>query len=98
MPLHKTPYKHGNLFIIFKIQFPEKMDPQQISKVKEALAFQAKKAADKDHGDVAETVELKQYKESHRNVHHEGGDRGNGSDEEMEDESQQRGGVRCQQQ
>lgn len=26
MPFHKTPYKHGNLFITFKIKFPEKLN------------------------------------------------------------------------
>jgi hypothetical protein len=47
--------------------------------------------------DVAETVHLKPYKEEHRNAHHEGGDNGQGgSDEEMEDDGHQRGGVRCQ--
>jgi DnaJ family protein A protein 2 len=25
MPLHKTPYKFGNLFIIFKIVFPDSL-------------------------------------------------------------------------
>lgn len=65
-----------------------------MSKVNEALAFQ-KKSADVDMN-VAETVTLQPYKEWHRNQHHEGGDRGNGSDEEMEDDGHQRGGVRCQ--
>jgi DnaJ-class molecular chaperone len=23
MPFHKTPYKHGNLFINFKVKFPD---------------------------------------------------------------------------
>jgi len=26
MPLHKTVYKNGNLFIAFKIKFPTKLD------------------------------------------------------------------------
>lgn len=26
MPFHKTPYKYGNLFITFKIKFPEKIN------------------------------------------------------------------------
>lgn len=31
MPFHKTPYKFGNLFITFKIIFPESMDASEIS-------------------------------------------------------------------
>jgi len=26
MPFHKTPYKNGNLFITFTINFPDKME------------------------------------------------------------------------
>ena len=26
MPFHKTPYKFGNLFVNFKIKFPDKID------------------------------------------------------------------------
>lgn len=29
MPFHKTPYKFGNLFITFKIKFPEKMSDSE---------------------------------------------------------------------
>jgi hypothetical protein len=48
--------------------------------------------------DVAETVQIKAFKEEHRNAHHEGGNEGNNSDEEMGDDAHgQRGGVRCQQ-
>ena len=38
------------------------------------------------------------YKEYHRNTHHEGGNEGNASDEENEEGHGQNGGVRCQQQ
>lgn len=65
-----------------------------MDKVNEALVSQKKKG-DVDMN-VAETVPLTPYKEYHRNQHHEGGDRGNNSDEDMEDEGHgQRGGVRC---
>ena len=30
MPYHKTPYKYGNLFINFKIKFPEKLNEDQM--------------------------------------------------------------------
>ena len=70
-----------------------------MGKINEALAFQKKKS-DTDM-DVAETVELKAFKEDHRNAHHEGGATGGGdSDEEMGEDGHGHGGggVQCQQQ
>ena len=43
MPFHKQPYKFGNLFIIFKIEFPSSLNTQQMQKVGEALSSQKKK-------------------------------------------------------
>ena len=47
--------------------------------------------------DVAETCNLIEFKEHHRNTHHEGGQEGNNSGDEDED-GEGRGGqkVRCQ--
>ena len=28
MPFHKTTYEHGNLFVNFKVKFPEKVTPE----------------------------------------------------------------------
>lgn len=33
MPFHKTNYKNGNMFIIFKIKFPPKLDADRIKLV-----------------------------------------------------------------
>jgi hypothetical protein len=95
MPYHKQTFKQGNLFIVFKLKFPDTLNAQQMSKLGEALAFMKKKH-DVDM-DVAETCNLIEYKEFQRNTHHEGGTEGNASDEEEEDT---RGGqrVRCNQQ
>lgn len=30
MPFHKSSYKFGNLFIIFKVTFPDKIQPAQL--------------------------------------------------------------------
>lgn len=30
MPFHKTPYEFGNLFVLFKVKFPEKVTTEQI--------------------------------------------------------------------
>ena len=50
--------------------------------------------------DIAETCQLIKFEEKHKNVHHEGGEGGHGSDNE-EEESQGHGGaqrVKCNQQ
>jgi DnaJ-class molecular chaperone len=31
LPFHKNPYKFGNLFILFKVKFPDRLAPNQIS-------------------------------------------------------------------
>lgn len=63
--------------------------------MEEALATKAKKNADVDM-EVGETCILTPFKEHHRNVHHEGGAEGNGSDEEGGEESGEGGQrVRC---
>jgi DnaJ-class molecular chaperone len=33
MPWHKTPYRFGNLFITFKVKFPDSVSAKQISEV-----------------------------------------------------------------
>jgi DnaJ family protein A protein 2 len=56
MPFHKQPYKFGNLFIIFKIIFPDSLTQPQLSKINEALSF-LKKKQDVEM-DVSETCRL----------------------------------------
>lgn len=58
MPYHKSPYKFGNLFVIFKVKFPEKLEASQVAKIGEALASQKKKGGDVEM-EVAETVQMK---------------------------------------
>ena len=31
LPFHKNPYKFGNLFVLFKVKFPESLNEGQIS-------------------------------------------------------------------
>lgn len=98
MPLHKSSYKFGNLFIHFTIQFPDKVTDKQINKVSEALS-RSQKPTDIDMSDVEETVKLQEFTEAHKNTHVEGGTQGE-DDEDEEDEDMQGGQgqkVRCNQ-
>ena len=97
MPYHKQSYKFGNLFVAFKITFPENLKQDQISKIQDALQTQSKKSKDVEM-EVAETCSMIPFKDHHRNTHHEGGQEGNGSEEEEEGGGQGGQRVRCAQQ
>ena len=46
MPFHKTSYKFGNLFINFKIKFPDAINQQQLTGISNVLKSQKKSADD----------------------------------------------------
>lgn len=97
MPFHKKIYVFGNLFIHFKIKFPDSLNTDQMSQVSEALQTQKKKNAEKSGGDEEVTIEMRTFDEAHRNLHHGGGTRGNDSDDEDDDEGESGGPrVGCQ--
>lgn len=102
MPYHKSPFKFGNLFVVFKVTFPDSLKPEQMAKIAEALSQQKAKAATKDVDmEVAETCHMIEFKDYHRNTHHEGGQEGNGNGSDEEGEGAGHGGaqrVRCAQQ
>ena len=108
MPFHKRTYSFGNLIINFKIKFPTTIDAKSSKLLQEALggavasagaAKTTPKASTADSGDVAETCELKAFKEEHRNTDHRGGDRDHHheSDEEEDEDGHGHGQrVGCQ--
>jgi DnaJ family protein A protein 2 len=55
MPFHKTSYKFGNLFILFKIKFPEQLKAEQLEPLRAALSAQKGKAMEEE---AEETVKL----------------------------------------
>lgn len=83
MPFHKTPYKFGNLFINFKVKFPETVDDSQAQKIQEILSAQKTKT---DVSGVSEVCKLQEFTEAHKNTHVQGGTRGQDSDGEEDDE------------
>lgn len=96
LPFHKKSFKFGNLFIIFKVTFPDSLKLNQVKAIEEALGPR-QKAADSEM--ASETFMLSKFEEHHRNTHAQGGTEGD-SDEENEEGSGMPGGqrVQCQQQ
>ncbi len=39
MPFFKNPYKFGNLFMIFTVKFPERVNENQVKRFKEVIIF-----------------------------------------------------------
>lgn len=54
LPFHKNPYKYGNLFVLFNVEFPETLNEDQMHKINGLLSAMKKKT-DMEM-DVAETV------------------------------------------
>ena len=91
LPFHKNPYQFGNLFVLFKVQFPESITQAQVAQCE--TAFQKPKSRRADEDMPEETVELKPFHESQKNTHAQGGTTGDDDEEEDEDP---RGGQRVQ--
>lgn len=48
LPFHKKSYETGNLYIIFKVSFPDSVNLKQVEALKLTLAGTTKKSADDD--------------------------------------------------
>lgn len=91
LPFYKSPFKFGNLFIQFKVVFPDSLPVPALTALKSSLP-KATKGADDDMD--AETCMLHSYTEEQRNTKASGGTRDE-SDEE-EEEGHPGGGQRVQ--
>merc|ERR1711988_922569 len=59
LPFHKNPYKFGNLFVLFKVIFPESLDESKITEISSTLSSMKKKNAHMDED--AELCKLLPY-------------------------------------
>jgi len=93
MPVFSRPYERGNLYIKFKIVFPEKLTPKQISTLKSTL--QGDPIPPKDDYEEAALKPVNPH-----NLGQEGYEArsGNAYDKSDSDEERQGGGVQCAQQ
>lgn len=65
MPFHKNPFKFGNLFIMFKISFPDKIAPTQKSQLQEAIGqLEGMKVSAEDERREVETKKLLKFDNS----------------------------------
>lgn len=65
LPFHKRTFEFGNLYVVFKVQFPKSMPKNCLAPMAQALEQQ--KAKDVDMADAKETVMLEAYSEAQRN-------------------------------
>ena len=80
LPFHKQPYKFGNLFVMFKVTFPDSIPIDKLPFLIKALPSTS---ADVDTDMDAETVLLTPFDEVQRNTKAAGGQQDD-SDEEKE--------------
>ena len=79
LPFHKNPYKFGNLFILFKVVFPETLKEDQVGMVKQVFSKMKKSDIDMN---AEEIIKLQKYDESQKNSHAQGGSGGDSEDED----------------
>jgi DnaJ homolog subfamily A member 2 len=69
LPFHKKAYETGNLYIIFKVSFPDHITNNQVEALKLCLHAVNKKKEEDDDMETSETCKLVKYDESARNTH-----------------------------
>ena len=96
MPHPKSPMSHGNLYITFNVQMPDKLSAEQIETLKKVLP----EPLHKDVAKTKQTYELEKHTESKSNGHRNGPSHHQEDEEEEEEEmGGQRGqNVQCNQQ
>lgn len=95
LPFHKQPFKFGNLFVMFKVTFPDSVPVDKLSLLQQALPAPATPA---DTDMDAETLILQPFEESQRNTKAGGGTRDHSDDEEEEEQGHGGQRVQCAQQ
>ena len=89
LPFHKTPFKFGNLFVLFTVKFPDSLGAEEVASVEETLKGMKKKNA--RMSDASEVVNLIPFSADQKNTDPRGGSKGD-HDEEEDDDPRMRGG------
>lgn len=98
LPFHKNPYKFGNLFVLFKVTFPDSLGAGEVAQVQDTLKAMKKK--DANMSSAEEVVRLVPFSADQKNTDARGGTTADHDDEEGDDPRRAAGGqrVQCQQQ
>lgn len=72
MPFFKSPDKYGNLYIKFKVIYPEKLSEEQNEKIKEIFKDEKINKIENLTNDVDEFI-LEDYNENDSNTSYKGG-------------------------
>jgi DnaJ family protein A protein 2 len=88
LPFHKKSYEHGNMFILFRVEFPESLKDSQVTEIAKTLKLPKVTNDGFDSEHVLET-----FHENQKNTHVQGGTEGNDSDEDHDGHPGMGGGA-----
>jgi len=73
MPFHKTNYKYGNLFITFKIKFPDTITEAESKTITDVLKGKKLPSEQQEIEACKATVQLRAFNEADKNTEATGG-------------------------
>jgi DnaJ family protein A protein 2 len=89
LPFYKKSFETGNMYVLFRIDFPKTLKDKQVTELKKVLNLPAPMNEETD-----QEVTLEEFSEDQRNTHVQGGTSGNESDEEQDGQPGGAGGHR----
>ena len=88
MPFHKKSWNSGNLFIMFKIVFPDKVSLDQKNIARACLLeMEHQKEPTKPDEAIRDVKTMLQFEEKQRNTHPQGGTKAQDSDDDEKDDN-----------
>jgi DnaJ family protein A protein 2 len=66
LPFHKNSFQYGNLFVLFKVKFPESLTEAQVGSVSKAFGAPSE---NRDSEMAEETCLLEKFSEGQKNTH-----------------------------
>mmetsp|Transcript_34886 Transcript_34886/g.53547 ORF Transcript_34886/g.53547 Transcript_34886/m.53547 type:complete len:268 (+) Transcript_34886:269-1072(+) len=90
MPFHKSGWKFGNLFVMFKVQFPEQVTPEQKDAIHKSLIGVDKQKSAIPNERIREVKYMEPFEDEQRNTHAQGGTKAQDSDDEDHHDEKER--------
>jgi len=98
MPVLSRPYEHGNLYIKFKVKFPSKLTPEQVTTLRTCLPELVPPPVRGQETTETEATLMEIDEEGLNQDRYRENARGNAYDESDEEDGHRGGGVQCAQQ